>query len=82
MKLIVNHKGEQSLIVTKPDAAVLKKSRPLIRLACMHFGIEVLQASDFIKLLDSTIDLANKDSTDGQHELLEAGEDDPPAVGQ
>ena len=80
MKLIVNHKGEQSLIVTKPDAAVLKKSRPLIRLACMHFGVEVLQASDFIKLLDSTIDLANKEAVDDQQGLLETSEDDPPAV--
>ena len=80
MKLIVNHKGEQSLIVTKPDAAVLKKSRPLIRLACMHFGVEVLQASDFIKLLDSTIDLANKEAVYDQQGLLETSEDDPPAV--
>lgn len=82
MKLIVNHKGEQSLIVTKPDAAVLKKARGLIRLAATFYGAQPEVVGAIVSLIDNCASLANKDSTDGQHELLEAGENDPPAVGQ
>lgn len=81
MKLIVNHRGEQSLIVSKPDAVILEKARGLLGLAAAFFAFPDESKKLMLALVNDTIALARKDSTDDQAGLLEAGEDDPPDVG-
>jgi len=80
MKLIVNHRGQQSLVVSKPDAAILEKAKGLLGLAAAFYAFPDEAKRLMLTLIDSTVALARKDSTDDQAGLLEAGEDDPPAV--
>lgn len=81
MKLIVNHRGQQTLVVSKPDAAILEKARGLLGLATAFFAFPDESKKDMLRLIKDTIALARKDSNDDQAGLLEESEDDPPAVG-
>lgn len=49
MKLVVNHRGEQSLVVSKPDAAVVAKAKPLLELAAVFFKVD---PADVLNLCD------------------------------
>ena len=81
MKLIVNHRGERVLVITKPDMNVLKKARELIALAAVFYKVPPATQAAIELLIDDCTALARKDSNDDQAGLLETGEDDPPAVG-
>lgn len=80
MKLIVNHKGEQKLIVSKPDAAVLEKARGLLNLAANFFEYTPEAKAAIKQLITDTLSLVNGASNE-QATLLEPSEDDPLQVG-
>jgi len=52
VKLTVNHKGEQKLIVSKPDAAVIAKAKPLLALAAVFFKLDPLDKAIVDNLCD------------------------------
>lgn len=56
MKLVVNHKGQQSLVVSKPDAAVVAKAKPLLELAAVFFKLDPLDKAIVDNLCDRIAD--------------------------
>jgi len=83
MKLIVNHKGAQSLVVTKPDVAILQKARNLLNLAAIHFGLSNETKGEIAGLFNDTIALGTKSVGEQQTELFDKNavddDDQPPA---
>lgn len=84
MKLIVNHKGAQSLVVSKPDVAILQKARGLLNLAATHFGLSEETKGEIAGLFNDTIALGTKAVGEQQQELFDKNavddeDDQPPA---
>lgn len=83
MKLIVNHKGAQSLVVTKPDVALLKKASLLLNLAATHFGLSAETKGEIAGLIADTVALGTKQIGEQQTELFDKNaideDDQPPA---
>ena len=82
MKLIVNHKGVQSLVVSKPDVAVLEKARGLLNLAATFLDVDQ-QVKDGMKfVIDHAIAIGTPQADD-QTVLFDKNADDddeqPPA---
>lgn len=44
MNLVVNHRGERKLVVTKPDAKLIAKALPLLDLAAVFYNLESAKA--------------------------------------
>jgi len=80
MKLIVNHKGVQSLVVSKPDAAVLEKAKPLLNLACVFFDVPVDVKNSINALICHAVAIGTPQADD-QAVLFDKDADDeqPPA---
>lgn len=83
MKLIVNHKGQQSLVVSKPDVAILQKAYGLINLAATFFDVPNETRGEIAALVTDTIALGTKD-VGVQQELFDKNavdddDDQPPA---
>lgn len=82
MKLIVNHRGEQSLVVSKPDVAILQKAKGLLNLAATHFGLYDESRGEIASLIDDTIALGTKAAPEQQElfdkNAVEDDDDQPP----
>lgn len=84
MKLIVNHKGAQSLVVSKPDIAILEKARGLLILAATHFDLTPEAKNGIATLIDSTIAAGTKAVNEQQvlfdkDAVDDENDDQPPA---
>lgn len=67
MKLVVNHKGQQSLVVTKPDAAIVAKAKPLLELAAVFFKVDPVEVLNLCDKIAAT--QAESDDAPVQQEL-------------
>ena len=85
MKLIVNHRGQQSLVVSKPDVAVLQKAHGLINLAATFFGLSNESRAEINGLIIDTVALGVK-AVQGEQQMelfdknaVDDEDDQPPA---
>lgn len=72
MKLVVNHKGQQSLVVSKPDAAIIAKAEPLLKLAAVFYEINPISVLDLCQKIAAT--QVEADAAPVQQELPFEGE--------
>ena len=75
MKIVLTHKGEQTLEVTKPDAAIVAKAKPRLEMAATFFKLTPEQ-KNIVMDLCSEIAMTQVEADDApvQQELPFEGE--------